>query len=76
MLDDDVAEQTRLAAAASGRTFKEIVNEALRAWLDLQKRPARGKRYRTAPRALGLRPGMSLDNVQELIAAGEGEDAR
>jgi hypothetical protein len=75
-LEDDVAQKTREAAAKLGRSLKQIVNEALRTWLELQKRPAEGKPFRTQPRPMGVKPGLSLDNVQELLSAAEGEEAR
>ena len=33
-----------------------------------------GTPYRTQPRALGLKPGLSYDNMASLISAAEGED--
>lgn len=75
-LDKDVAERARRIAADRGLAFKQVVNEALRAGLREMDEPKRLKPYRTRPYHMGLRPGISLDNIQELIAQVEGEDAR
>ena len=75
-IDDDVLDRARELAATSGATFRQVVNEALRAGLDLVARPAESRPYRTRPHRMGLRPGVSLDNVQELLAQVDGEDAR
>ena len=37
----------------------------------LKQRP-----YRTIPHAMGLRPGLSFDNVEELLDQAEGETRR
>jgi len=42
----------------------------------VQGTPQAGKRYRTKPRPMGLRRGLDLDNIQELLAQVEGQDAR
>ena len=75
-IDDDVIERARAVATRVGRPFRAVVNEALRAGLEAVERPAERKPYQTVPRDMGLRPGLSLDNVQELLAQVDGEDAR
>ena len=72
-LDADVAAKARKSAARLRKPFKKIVNEALRIGLDQILKPA-AKRYRTKPRPLGLRTGLSYDNIAELLARAEGED--
>jgi hypothetical protein len=47
---------------------------ALRAGLDAVLAPPASKPYRTKPRPLGLREGLSYDNISELVALAEGED--
>ena len=73
-LDPDVASKARKGAAKLGRPFKEVINAALRAGLDLVLNPPVAKPYRTVPRPMGLRQGFTYDNVAELIARVEGED--
>ena len=75
-LDPDVAAKAKKSAAKLHKPFKQIINTALRIGLDEVLKPPRGKRYRTKPRPLGLRPGLSYDNISELLARAEGEDHR
>ncbi len=73
-LDPDVAAKARKGAAKLGKSFKEVVNTALRAGLEVVLAPPAAKPYRTKPRPLGLREGFSYDNISELLARAEGED--
>jgi hypothetical protein len=73
-LDPDVAAKAKEGAARLGRPFKEVVNAALRAGLDAVLNPPPAKPYRTKPRPMGLRQGLSYDNIGELLARAEGED--
>jgi len=73
-LDPDVAAKARKGAAKLGKPFKEVINTALRLGLDEVLKPAPAKPYRTRPRPLGLRQGLSYDNIAELLARAEGED--
>ena len=73
-LDPDVAAKARKGAARLGKPFKEVVNAALRIGLDQVLQPASAKPYRTKPRPLGLRRGLSYDNIGELLTRAEGED--
>ena len=75
-LDDDVLERARVLSAKLRTPFKRVINEALRSGLDHVERPAEQKLYKTEPHTMGLRPGRNLDNIQELLAQVEGEDAR
>ena len=75
-LDDDVLEKARAVAGQLHVPFKTVVNEALRLGLSEVEKPAKQKRYRTIPHAMGRRDGYSVNNVQELLAQAEGEDFR
>lgn len=75
-IEDDILDRARALAAELHSPFRRIVNEALRAGLEAVEKPARARPYHTHPRKLGLKPGRSLDNVQELIAQVEGEEHR
>ena len=75
-IDDDVMERTRAVASKLRIPFKTIVNEALRAGLDQVEQPAKQRRYKTEPHAMGLQPGRNLNNIQELLAQIEGEASR
>jgi hypothetical protein len=73
-LDPDVAAKARKGASRLGKSFREIINTALRIGLDEVLSPPATKPYRTKPRPLGLRRGFSYDDISELLARGEGED--
>jgi hypothetical protein len=72
-LDDDVAANLRAESRRAGRPFKEIVNETLRSGLASRRVAAPQQAFKISARDLGdLRPGLSLDNVAELIEQAEG----
>lgn len=70
-LDDDVASQLAKESRRSGEPFKKVVNHFLRLGLSATSRPAR-KPFTVTPRKMGLPPGLSYDNVAELIEILEG----
>lgn len=74
-LDDDVARLLRTESRKSGTSFKEAVNHFLRLGLAAAKQPQR-KKFVVTPRNLGLPPGLSYDNVEELIEYLEGPEHR
>lgn len=70
-LDDDVVARLKAEMRRAGRSLRETVNDALREGLS-PRRHAR-KPFRVAARDLGqLQPGLSLDNVAELLERAEG----
>lgn len=72
-LDDDVATKLQAESRRAGRPFRDIVNKTLRRGLASQRRGAQRKAFKVIARDLGdLRPGISLDNVAELIELVEG----
>ena len=75
-IDSDVLERARAVSAKLRAPFKTVINEALRAGLDQVQQTAKRRPYKTEPHAMGLRAGMNIDNIQELLAQVEGEDAR
>lgn len=70
-LDDDIANLLNQEIRRSGVSFKEAVNHYLRLGLMASKQPVR-KKFVVKPLAMGLPPGLSYDNVEELIEALEG----
>jgi hypothetical protein len=74
-LEDDVAAQLREEARRSGRSFKVVVNEAIRLGLK-HARAAPAKPFRVAARDLGVRPEIDLDDVEGLLDRLEGVDRR
>lgn len=66
-LDDDVAAKLKEAAAANGTSFKETVNQVLRRGFGaLEARPPQ-RRFVVRARALEAQPGVSYDNIGELL---------
>jgi predicted transcriptional regulator len=76
-LDDDVAARLKAAVKKQRRSFKALVNEALRGGLDAMERPRPSRRrFRTAGFDLGPSLVGSLDNIEEVLSRVEGEDHR
>lgn len=72
-LDDDVAAKLKAESRRSGRPFREVVNETLRSGLVSKRATSPRQAFRVVARDLGnLRPGLSLDNVAELLEQVEG----
>ncbi|MGI8425049.1 MAG: CopG family transcriptional regulator [Actinomycetota bacterium] len=71
-LDEDVASRLKEASRKSGKSFKDVVNDSLRAGLDADKSNRPAKPFRVRARKLGLRPGISLDNIGEVLEQFEG----
>jgi hypothetical protein len=72
-LEDDVAARLRDEARRQGKSFKEVVNDAIRAGLT---RAADAEPYELPVRDLGLRPGIDLDDIQGLLDRLDGPDRR
>ena len=72
-LDQDVAAKLKAEARRAGRSFRDVVNDTLRRGLMNTRRPASRPSFEVKARDLGaLRPGLSLDNVADLIEQVEG----
>lgn len=66
-IDDKIAEALKKRAFESGKSFKQVVNETLRAGLegDLPKK----RRYQLCPVSMGqVRPGVNLDKANQIAA--------
>jgi hypothetical protein len=77
-LDDDLAVRLERHRSQHGESFKQAVNEVIRAGLNQLEKNADVVREvrRTKPLALGRRLAGSIDDVGELLAIAEGEDYR
>ena len=76
-LDPDVAALLQRVRHTQGGSFKTVVNDALREGLrHLIEPPGPPVRYRTPTVDLGRCLVGSLDDVAEVLAAGEGERFR
>jgi hypothetical protein len=72
-LDDDVAAKLKAESRRAGRPFRDVVNETLRRGLAQRRVAGPRQAFTITPRDLGhLKPGLSLDNVSELIEQIEG----
>lgn len=71
-LDDDTAALIDEEMRRSGASFREAVNELLRAGA-VQRKRAGSKRKVTVPsKSMGLRPGLQLDSISSLLDEVEG----
>lgn len=73
-IDDSLAELLKKQAYETGKPFKQVVNEALRAGLEHAGASRTPRQYRIEPASMGAaRPGVDLDRA--LTVASELEDA-
>jgi hypothetical protein len=72
-LEPDIAAKAKKGAAKLGKPFKDVINAALRIGLDEVLHPPTAKPYSMKGRPMGLRPGLNLDNIGELLAQLDGE---
>lgn len=66
-LDDDVAAKLKDLCRRNGESFKAALNRVLRDGLNVKKLQSPDKPFRVKARALGLRQGVRLDNIGELL---------
>ncbi len=74
-IDDQLAKALKEAAHQSGRSFKEVVNETLKAGLAAKKAPGKARSYRLKPVSMGHVAGnFNLDKALQLADALEDEE--
>jgi hypothetical protein len=73
-LDRDVHERAIAFAHARGVSFREGINELVRLGLLSQQQSAPQPPFQIRPRRMGLRSGLSYDNIADLLEIGEGAD--
>ena len=66
-IDQDVAARLKGEVRRTGKAFKVIVNEALKRGLGMQGRAPHLPPFRVRPRAFGVRPGVDLDRLNQLV---------
>ena len=66
-LDRDVAESLKKEMRRTGQGLKAIVNDALRRGLRIAGRPRRPPRFEVRPHAFGVKPGIDLDRINQLV---------
>lgn len=74
-LDDDVAALLKKEVRKSGEPFKQVVNRYIRLGFTAAKQPPR-KPFKVKPWNLQPPPGLSFDNVHELLDALDGPERR
>ena len=74
-LDRDVADSLKKEMRRTGRGLKATVNEALRRGLNLAGKPPRPPRFEVRPHAFGVRPGIDLDRINQLVDELEADEA-
>ncbi|HVW07321.1 MAG TPA: CopG family transcriptional regulator [Bryobacteraceae bacterium] len=71
-LDDDVIERVKQESQSRGASFRDTLNELVRTGLlHAQDKPVRTLKVKPWP--MGLKPGLSYDNIEALLEYGEGE---
>ena len=71
-LEKDVYDRTKDFSKAHGIPFKEALNELIRQGLLAEKTGRPRKPFKIKPFHMGLRPGLSYDNIEALLEYGEG----
>ena len=71
-LDADVAVKLKALARQRGISFKQALNQAVRAGLRTRRQPPPSLTRYTQP--MGLRPGINLDKALQLASALEDEE--
>ncbi|MCU1336393.1 MAG: hypothetical protein JWO19_1974 [Bryobacterales bacterium] len=71
-LDKDVYDRTRDFSKARGIPFREALNELVRQGLLAESAPRPKTPFKIKPVRMGLRPGLSYDNIEALLEYGEG----
>jgi hypothetical protein len=66
-LDDDIARELRSRAKLTGASFKQLVNDAIRAGLQAGKRPGSAPPpFEVTPKAAGFRAGVDVLRLNQL----------
>jgi hypothetical protein len=66
-LEPEVAGRIRREVRRTGKALKVVVNEALKRGLGMQGRAPRAPAFRVAPRAFGIKPGVDLDRLNQVV---------
>jgi len=72
-LDHDVAERLEQEMRRTGRGLKATVNDAIRRGLDMARKAPRAPRFEVQPHAFGVKPGIDLDRMNQLVDELEAE---
>lgn len=76
-LDDDIAARLQVESRKTGRPFRAIVNEYLRAGLAQRRAASKAAPFRVEPVSMGaLRIGRSYDDIGGMLEDIEGPEHR
>lgn len=71
-LDDDVANKLAELSRRTGKPFKQIVNDAIRMGLAVEKRSKKLPPFKVEAWDMGLRSEFNFDKVEDVFDAVEG----
>jgi hypothetical protein len=71
-LDKDVYDRARDFSKARGIPFRQALNELVRQGLIAESTPRPKQPFQIKPFRMGLRAGLSYDNIEALLEYGEG----
>ncbi len=74
-LDEDVLERVKSESRARGASFRDTLNDLVRAGL-LNVQSPTARRFVVKPASMGYRPGLNYDDIESLIEYGEGDQHR
>ena len=72
-LEDDVMSEVQREVRRTGRSFKAVINDALRHGLERRGGPTP---FVVTPYDLGTRPGFDFDDIEGLLDRLDGPDRR
>lgn len=73
-LDRDVADGLAKEMRRTGQTLKATINDALRRAFRMGAKPQRPPHFEVQPHAFGVRPGVDLDRINQLVDELEAEE--
>ena len=71
-IDDDIVAKINAEMRRSGKSFKETINETLRAGLSVRRELRAAKPFKVRTHDMGTFPGLNYDNIGELLEQIEG----
>ena len=72
-LDDDVVVRVRHESQSRGSSFRETLNDLLRAALLNTERRPQPRAIEIKPTRMGYKPGLNYDSIESLVEYGEGD---
>lgn len=75
-LDDDAVARVKRESKSRGASFRDTLNDLLRAALMGVNNTPRRRTISIKPTHMGHKPGLNYDSIESLIEYGEGEQHR